>query len=431
MKKMNLFDLISVGVGSIIGAGIFAMLSTGVSLTGRSIGIAVIFSMVLMCLQYVRSMFTASMFKLDGGMYAQMALILGPVLAGCGAFMNLISALSYSVFGISIASYLAQLIPGLAAYKKILALLILTAFFLLAAGGVNIFAKVQNIMAVCMYIALALFVIFGLPKVQWHGFTGEPFMINGFKNFCIAIAIMSFACDGAFNLFNLQNVAENPKKNIPLSFFLSSAIAALIYFLLGTVAGGVLPYAEASSTELGGIAQTIMPHIFYIFFVVCGAMFAIGTTLLGGLIAMPAPIVASAEDGWLPSFMKNEKIVYLIFYVTAIIPVLFDVSFDVIVSFVLVPGLILGVICNIVTLNLPKRFPDAWDKCSLKCPYPVFVALVVLSILGSLVTAYFSVAGTDIFTIIGNIVLTLIMFVYATLRVKSGKVQLKSIEGIQ
>ena len=68
MKKMNLFDLISVGVGSIIGAGIFAMLSTGVSLTGRSIGIAVIFSMVLMCLQYVRSMFTASMFKLDGEM---------------------------------------------------------------------------------------------------------------------------------------------------------------------------------------------------------------------------------------------------------------------------------------------------------------------------------------------------------------------------
>ena len=130
MKKMNLFVLISVGVGSIIGAGIFAMLSTGVSLTGRSIGIAVIFSMALMCLQYVRSMFTASMFKLDGGMYAQMALILGPVLAGCGAFMNLISALSYSVFGISIANYVTQLIPGLSSYKKILALIILTVFFL-------------------------------------------------------------------------------------------------------------------------------------------------------------------------------------------------------------------------------------------------------------------------------------------------------------
>ena len=198
MKKMNLFDLISVGVGSIIGAGIFAMLSTGVSLTGRSIGIAVIFSMALMCLQYVRSMFTASMFKLDGGMYAQMALILGPVLAGCGAFMNLISALSYSVFGISIANYVTQLILGLSSYKKILALIILTVFFLLAAAGVNIFAKVQNIMAVCMYLALALFVIFGLPKVQWHGFSGEPFMMNGIKSFCIAIAIMSFACVWSF-----------------------------------------------------------------------------------------------------------------------------------------------------------------------------------------------------------------------------------------
>ena len=66
----------------------------------------------------------------------------------------------------------------------------------------------------------------------------------------------------------------------------------------------------------------------------------------------------------------------------------------------------------------------------MKCPYPVFVFLVVLSILGSLVTAYFSVAGTDTFTIIGNIILTIVMFVYAALRVKSGKIQLKSIEGI-
>ena len=430
MKKMNLFDLVSVGVASIIGAGIFSMLSTGVALTGRSIGIAVIFSMTLMCLQYVRAMFTASMFSLDGGMYAQQALIVGPILAGCGAFMNLVSALSYSIFGISISNYLVQLFPALEPYRRILSLAVLTVFFLLAAGGVNIFAKVQNLMAVFMYIALTFFVVFGLPKVQWGGFSGEPFMFNGVKNFCIAIAIMSFACDGAFNLFNLQGVAKNSKRNIPLSFFISSAVAGLIYFFLGTVAGGVLPYAEASATELGGIAQAVMPKAFYLFFVVCGAMFAIGTTLLGGLIAMPAPIVASAEDGWLPGFMKNQKIVYLIFYATAIIPVIFDVAFDVIVSFVLVPGLILGVVCNFATISLPKRFPEAWEKCDLKCSYPVFVALIVLSILGSLVTAYFSVAGTDMFTIIGNAVLTIVMFTYATWRVKSGKIELKSIQNI-
>lgn len=128
--------------------------------------------------------------------------------------------------------------------------------------------------------------------------------------------------------------------------------------------------------------------------------------------------------------MKNQKIVYLIFYATAIIPVIFDVTFDVIVSFVLVPGLILGVVCNFATISLPKRFPEAWEKCDLKCYYPVFVALIVLSILGSLVTAYFSVAGTDMFTIIGNAVLTIVMFTYATWRVKSGKIELKSIQNI-
>lgn len=160
-------------------------------------------------------------------------------------------------------------------------------------------------------------------------------------------------------------------------------------------------------------------------------MFAICTTLLGGLVSMPAPIVVSAEDGWLPAFFSKKRNVYLFFYISSLIPVIFDITFDALVSFVLVPGMILGAVSNIAALNMPKRFPDAWNRCALKCPYPVYLILMCLSIAGSLVTAYFSLAGVDLFTVIGNIAFTIFMFAYATYRFKSGKVELKSIQGLE
>ena len=71
--KLKLFDLISIGVGSVVGAGIFSMLMSGMAMTGRSIALALVGAMLITLLQQVRSIFMSSMFALDGGMYAQQA----------------------------------------------------------------------------------------------------------------------------------------------------------------------------------------------------------------------------------------------------------------------------------------------------------------------------------------------------------------------
>ena len=50
-KKLNLFDLISIGVGCIVGSGIFALLGVGIAFTGRGIVIALFLAMFLCVLQ--------------------------------------------------------------------------------------------------------------------------------------------------------------------------------------------------------------------------------------------------------------------------------------------------------------------------------------------------------------------------------------------
>ena len=63
--KLKLFDLISIGVGLVVGAGIFSMLMSGMAMTGRSIALALVGAMLITLLQQVRSIFMSSMFALD------------------------------------------------------------------------------------------------------------------------------------------------------------------------------------------------------------------------------------------------------------------------------------------------------------------------------------------------------------------------------
>lgn len=436
-KKLGLFDLVSIGVGSIIGAGIFSMLCTGMSMTGRSIALALVMAMIVTLLQQVRSIFMSSMFALDGGLYSQQALILPPVFTGITAVIFVFSNFSFSVFGISIAQYLTQLIPALAPFQRIIGVLVLTLFFLITVRGTGFLAKIQNVMVVCMYAALLLFIGFGIFHTPNAASMAESYFAAGPVGFLMAIAVMSFTCNGMSNIINLTADTKNARRNVPLSMLLSSGICALIYFLLGFVSSKIVTMEEAGSATLGTIAQQILPNGFYIFFVVGGAIFALSTSLLGGISAISAPIVAGAEDGWLPKSWARKNttgypyVVMLIMYLVAVIPALLDFSLDAIVSFILVPGMFVNVITCLISFKLPQKFPEQWEKCGLRCPYWLYCLLLVLSIIASLITAVFSLFGLDMVGIIGNLALTVILFVYSGLRLKSGKVNMISVQNVR
>ena len=436
-KKLKLFDLVSIGVGSVIGAGIFSMLCTGMSMTGRSISLALVCAMIITITQQIRSIFMSSMFALDGGMYAQQALVLPPIFTGITAIIFVFSNFSFSVFGISISQYLTQIIPSLAPYQTIISVIVLTAFFLITVRGTGFLAKIQNVLIVCMYAALLLFIVFGFMNGGSAGAVNTadtPYFAQGIMGFLMAVAVMSFTCNGASNIINLSSDSENPKKNIPLGVIISAIICSVIYFLLGYVSSNVVSYDMAATSTLGTIAQQVMPKSLYIFFVVGGAIFALSTSLLGGIAAISAPIVASAEDGWLPKVCTKRLksgcpyVVMIVMYLIAVIPAMFNFSLDTIVSFILVPGMVVNIITICMSFKLPKQYPEQWENCTLHCPYWIYVFFLVLSIIASLITAVFSMLGLDKVGIIGNIGLTAFLFIYSVLRLKSGKVKMVSIE---
>ncbi len=429
-KKMGLMDLVFMGMGGCIGAGIFSMLGIGVGYTGRSVALAFIIAMILKMSQQIRNIVMAAMFSMSGGTYSQSALVLTPVLTGVNAWINVIGSFTFAVFGMSLASYLVLLVPALAAYEKLVATAFLVLFFLIGSTGVNIFARVQNVLGISKVVALGLFIVLGLTKMQHGGFEGEPYFINGGLSFITAIALMSFTCDGVTTIVNFMGEADNPKRTIPKAWIIASLACALIYALLGYVASGLVPNSEGAYQNLGFFAQMVMPKPVYLFFIIGGAMASLSTALLGGIIGQANVIGGIAQDGWIPSVFRNKKITFLIIGLMCILTVFTGVSLDNVVAMTMVPNMILTLLMNWRARVLPDQYPEEWANKGFRMSPATFRILMYISMVASALTSYFSLTSLDLPLAIGTVVVTVLIFVYVSWQIKNGKIDITSTEDL-
>lgn len=431
---MGLLGLVSIGIGSIIGAGIFSMMGVGISYTGRTVWLALLLSALLVFFQNFRGYVFSGVFVLDGGRYAQAALTTPPIIAGASAVQFLVQNLGNSVMSIAIVSYLSQISPTIGAYPKISALIIASIAFALTVKGTGFLAKIQTLLLVCMYAALALFAAYGIMNINPDAYAGEPALQGGLPGLRMATVLTSYACQGATNIIDVTKDAKNPKRNIPKALVLSTLICAGIYVVLGIAATYSMPYADIAGQSLGAIAQNFMPKNLYLFFVIGGAVLALSTTLLGTVAAMPWPIHSAAMDGWLPDvFRKKSKggypwVVMLAMYLIVVIPIIGGFSLSSIVSYILVPSGVMGLIINIINLNMPEKYPAAWAKRTIPVSTAGYKVIMIISCVLNVAVASVSLVSLTFTGLCLNLVMTACMFLWAYSRIKMGKVDLEARE---
>lgn len=137
---------------------------------------------------------------------------------------------------ISLAMYLEMLFPALQPYRKLVGVIILTLTFICVVAGTKFAAQVQNVLCVLMYAALAIFVVYGIINMNPSAYEGEPTFINGVSGLMMAAALMSYTCNGFHYVLSMGKAAKNPKRDLPLGFFLAAFIAACLYGLVGFAA---------------------------------------------------------------------------------------------------------------------------------------------------------------------------------------------------
>lgn len=428
-KKLSLFDLISIGVGCIIGSGIFALLGVGIAFSGRGIVVALFLAMFLCVLQSISLPMLTNIFELDGGDYAINSLLVPKAISGANVGRDvLFRAGSLAVGVLAIAQYLVLLVPALADHSKVVALVVLALGCLCVFAGDKAASRIQNVMCIFMYAALVLFVVYGLINMNPSAYAEEPMLPKGVNGLIMAIALMSYTCNGFQYVVNMGKAADKPTRNIPLAFCLSALVGAAIYALIGFAATHAFSYGDIAGKNLGDIAEMMMPSGLSKFFVIGGALFALGTSLVGAIISAYRPLMACSRDGWLPSALnkttKNGTPTYVLvlLFLLGAIPILLGLDMGDVATICLFPAAIVKIIVNLYAMRVPERFRKEWDSRTMRVSTGLYRALLLISCCASVVLGVFYFISNNLKGIMIGV--TIAVFAYGLLCTKFGHIDI-------
>ena len=422
-------ELMGIAIGQIIGAGIMSMMGVAIAMTGRSANLAFMLSAVFTMCTFFPSIFITSCIRMRGGMYTQMAIFAGDKFAGYYSVVYFITNMSLAMYALSFAEYALALLPS-GGSEKVIALIVGTAFFVLNYFGVDLMAKIQNLLVIVLVFSLGIFAVFGMPSVDLANYFSNAdglFLTDGIPGFLTATAYLGFATGGATVILGVSAECKNPTKDIPFVIIVSTVGVAILYGFVATVASGVLPVPEVANQPLTLVAQQILPGPLYILFIVGGAMFALATTLNSQIMSCTKPVMQSCEDGWFPqslatlSKFKTPYKILIIYYIILVVPILLDLEIAQISSIVQILGYVNNLILTTTAMKLPKMFPEAWEKSAFHVPTPVFYALMIIADIAILIQASFMVSSMTIQLIVFNVAVLAAGFIWALYRTGTGK----------
>lgn len=398
-KKLNFTDCMGFCIGQIVGSGVFVLTGVVMGLTGHGMPYAFLLAAVISLTQLIPMAILGSALPATGGSYVYAKKLIGPRAGFVYLMIFVLSQVLISTFALGFASYVKVIFP--AVNEKLIA-----ALAILAAAGVNLIglktsAKVQKGMVALLLISLGIYIIFGLPKVNWEYLTPamENLMPNGPMKFLRGAVMLSFACGGAKFLAENGGEVENPGKTIPKAMVVSTILVAVFYALVGVVAAAVLPLDQVAGQNISVVAKEIFPAPVYLFFVIGGAWFALLTTLNGTLSWVTRGLQRASFDGWLPKSWgtenKNGAPVILLgfFVVVGLIPVITGMNTTDISNMGTGCSKLSDLLMVYACFRLPDVLPEVYERSTLKMkPQNLKIVMVIVFIVLAL-SSYVSLSG--------------------------------------
>ena len=434
-KALTLKELIPMAIGNVIGAGAFTHIGIAIGYTGYSAWLAYLAAVVLGILFCLPIIIMTSALKLDGGVYTLVGKILGKRAAGVYASGFLFYFPGIAIVALSIGNYVHSLWPGIS--PRWCAVVILTLFYLLNLAGVRKISRAQKIMVSITLCALFGFVIFGLLQVSPVVFelSGGDFFQNGKRGFFKAVFILFYSVTGYYFIMFQGRRAEKATKSIPISMCAAAGVILLLYPGIGIVAAGVLPLEKVAGQPLTLVASEIFPQALFVLFMICGPLMALMANINSLFLAYTEPVQQAAEDGWFgKNFEKRNKqgtpvTVSTILWLVGSFPIILGLDIATITNSYMLLDYILIYFMMFSLLRVPRLMPEQWRKRRIKVPTKLYFCMVGISIVIQTITII--AASTSITPVILVISLSIIgvLFLYALLREKSGKVRMKEQKG--
>ncbi|TDL43877.1 APC family permease [Microbacterium oleivorans] len=244
-RRLGIGDAVVIGLGAMIGAGVFAAFGPAAQAAGSGLLIGLGIAAVVAFGNATSTAQLAAVHPTSGGVYAYGRAELGPwwgFLAGWGFVIG--KTASCAAMALTFAAYVAP-----HGWERPLA-----ALAAVALGAVNLFgitrtAQVARILVTIVLVILALVAVAGFSAAPSAGGWSAGPLAAGPLGILQAGGILFFAFAGYARIATLGEEVRDPERTIPRAIVFAFSGALLVYALIGVVALGVLgPDALAASS---------------------------------------------------------------------------------------------------------------------------------------------------------------------------------------
>lgn len=297
-RTLNLLDATSVGIGAIIGAGIFVVLGIAIGYAGPAIIISIIVAGIVASFTAFSFAELGSAIPKEGGAYEFAFELISPF-AGflVGSLWLFAQIVAGAAISLGFASYFVAIFPIFP--LKTVAVVAALALTGLNVVGIKQSAAVNNILVIVKIAILCLFIGVGIFQIHPQNFS--QFSPNGSFGILQGAGFIFFAYLGFGRIAALGEEVKNPERNLPLSILIALVVSVLIYVLTGFTATGLQDYhILAQSGSPIAEAAKVMGNFTIVAAVSFGALIATVSVLLTNLIGSSRVAFAMARNGQLP-----------------------------------------------------------------------------------------------------------------------------------
>ena len=394
IKKMSLFSCILMGIGSIIGASIFATTPIAIKIVGgNGIVLGFILASVFVFLKTLPEMVLISSLPANGASYMHLTRLVHPAAGILHAFNQLVvGPMKVATMAFTFSAYFSMLMPQIP--EVVVAVVVTIIFTIISCYGVNFSAWVQNILVAILLVAIGIYIFlgWGATVVPLSKVLSTTFELT---KMWAAMGIMHGSLMGANALMYAADEIEKPGRNIPLAFLISTLLTAFLYAALAYVTVGVMPnFYEIDN--LATVAGKFMSPAMKAFFISGGALLAVVTSITACILMFSRSHFAAARDGLFPkAIIKTNKYgaPYYSIWLNSVIAILAMISgynLTDVINITSIPGLLLSPIIFASIFVLPKKYPNSYKSAYLRLPHwlnciTVVVATALCFLLGSYV----------------------------------------------
>jgi basic amino acid/polyamine antiporter, APA family len=323
-RDLGAWDLTLLGIGAIIGTGIFVLTGAGALTAGPALILSFIIAGVACAFAALAYAEFASLVPISGSVYTYSYATLGELIAwiiGWDLVLEYLFAVSSVAVGWS--GYFQSLLggfgihlpealtaapgakEGVTSFFNLPAFLIVMVITFLLSRGISESKKVNNIMVVIKVAVVLLFIFVGVGYVKPANW--EPFTPFGFEGVFQAAALVFFAYVGFDAVAAAAEETRDPKRDLPRGLLWSLGICTLLYVVVTAIMTGVVPFAQFKGHEDHPVSLVLQMagQDWVAGLVDLGAILGMTTVILVMLYGQTRIFFSMSRDGLLPKMFSQ------------------------------------------------------------------------------------------------------------------------------